>query len=203
MVTDGIDIGSIDRQARSAGYGDGLLEIFASVVLTLIAVSWLGNPAFVSILAAFVAIYGWKVVERVKESVVYPRVGYHKERSEDAKETSRGMLMFIGGALLLMALAVLLFGDVTDASEWRRAAPLLSGLTLAGGFWYAGDKSGMLRYRLVSAWSAVSGVLLWWFGSGDSYSGVVWHLIGLAVPLAVIGVWSLMVFLRTHPVQDG
>jgi hypothetical protein len=202
-VADGIDIGSIDRQARSAGYGDGLLEIFASIVLFVIALSWLGNPGFVGILAALIAIYGWKVVERVKERVVYPRVGYYKERADDAKETSRGMLMFIGGALLLMALAVFAFGDITDASEWRRAAPLLSGLALSGGFWYAGDKSGMLRYRLISAWSVISGVLLWWFGSGASYSGVVWHLVGLAVPLATIGVWSLLIFLRTHPVQDA
>lgn len=202
-MTDGIDIGSVHRQARSAGYGDGLLEIFASVVLTLIALSWLGDPAFVGILAALIAIYGWKVVERVKERVVYPRVGYHKERSDDAKETSKGMLMFIGGAFLLMALAVLVFGDITDASEWRRAAPLLSGVTLAGGFWYAGDKSGLLRYRFISAWSLLSGVLLWWFGSGSSYDAVVWHLVGLAVPLAVIGIWSLLSFLRTHPIQDG
>lgn len=202
-MADGIDIGSIDRRARSAGYGDGLLEIFASVVLFLIALSWLGDPAFVGILAALVAIYGWKVVERVKERVVYPRVGYYKERSDDAKETSRGMLIFIGGAFLLMVLAILIFGNITDASEWRRAAPLLSGLTLAGGFWYAGDKSGLIRYRLISAWSVISGGLLWWFGSGASYSTIVWHLVGVAVPLALIGIWSLLQFLRTHPIQDA
>lgn len=202
-MTDGIDIGSIDRRARTAGYGDGLLEIFASVVLGILALTWLGSPGSVGILAAVIAIFGWKVVERVREHVVYPRVGYFKEREDDAKETARGMLLFTGGALVLVALVVLIFGDITDSSEWRRAAPLLSGLTLAGGFWYAGDKSGMRHFRLISAWSVVSGVLLWWFGSGSSYVGVVWHLMSLAVPLAVIGVWSLLRFLHAHPVHDG
>ena len=198
-MTGDIDIDSIDRKARAAGYEDGLLELFASVVLLVLAIGWLTTPGMVGIPAALVAVFGWRGVDRVKERVTYPRIGFHRERPDDAKETSRGMLLFMGGAFALMALVVLLSGDLGDVSEWRRAASLFSGITLAAGFWYSADKSGLLRLRLVAAWSVLSGVLLWWFGSGETYSGVAWHLIGMALPLAAIGVWVLLRFLREHP----
>lgn len=197
-----LDISGMDQRARSAGYSDGLLEIFAAIVLTTIALTWLVSASLVGIVAAFVALYGWKVVDRVRARVTYPRIGYFRERSDEPSSTARGMLLFIGGAFLLMVLAVLISGGLDDASQWRRAAPLLSGLSLFGGFWYTGEKSGYLRYRIIALLSVVSGVLLWWFGSGESYDGVVWHLLSLVVPLAVIGIWALRHFLKTYPIQD-
>lgn len=198
----GIDIGGIDRRARTAGYRDGLLEIFAALVLLTIALAWVVNPGFVGIVAAFIVLYGWKVVDRVKQRVTYPRIGYYRERAEEPKSTARGMLLFMGGAFLLMIIAIVTTGSISDSADWRRAAPLLSGISLAAGFWYAGDNSGLLRHRFIAAWALVSGALLWLFGSGEDYSGVVWHLLGLAAPLAVLGIWGLQRFMRTHPIQD-
>lgn len=199
---DDVDLGDLDRRARAAGYGDGLLELFAAAVLGSLALGWIANPGLVGILASFVAIFGWRAVERVKQRVTYPRVGYHKERLVDARSTSRGMLSFIAGAFVLMALVVLVFGDVTDAAEWRRAAPLVSGLTIAAGFWYAGARSSHLRYRVIAAWSIVAAMLLWWGGTGASYAAVAIHLGALALPLAVIGTVVLVRFIRIHPVRD-
>lgn len=196
-----IDIGEIDRRARTAGYADGLLEIFAALVLGTLALFWWVDPGVVGIVAALVVVFGWRAVERVKAGVTYPRIGYHRERPPAAPDTAvRGMLLFIGAAFLLLALVVLLSGGISDVSEWRRAAPLVSGVSLAGGFWYTSQQSGLLRFRLIATWSVLSAVLLWWYGTGESYSGVYWHLLGLALPLGVIGVWSLIGFLRAHPV---
>lgn len=201
-MAENFDIGEVDRRARTAGYSDGLLEIFASVVLLVLASGWIANPGLVGILAAFAVLFGWKLVERVKARVTYPRIGYFRERSDEPGSSVRGMLLFIGGAFLLMVLVVFLAGGIGNATEWRRAAPLLSGLSLAGGFWYAGEQSGLVRYRLVAILSVALGVALWWSGSGSTYSGVVWHMLGLAIPLAGLGVWSLVQFIRTHPVRD-
>jgi hypothetical protein len=197
-----IDVGGIDRRARTAGYDDGLLEIFAATALLTIALAWIVNAAFVGIAAAFVVLLGWKAFDRAKALITYPRIGYYRERSDEPKRTARGILLFIGGAFLLMVLVILISGGLADPTEWRRAAPLMSGISLAGGFWYTADRSGLLRYRLIAGLSVVSGVLLWWFGSGESYVGVVWHLVILSVPLALVGIWSLARFIRTHPVQE-
>jgi len=204
-MSESIDFGNLDRSARRAGYRDGLLEVFAAIVLSVIALAWLASPPFVGIVSAFIVLYGWKAVEKVKERVTYPRIGYFQERADEPKSTAWGMLVFIVGAFALMIVVVALSGGLSDSAEWRRAAPLVSGLTLAAGFWYAGDHSGLLRHRLISMYSVAGGIALWALGDGASYSGVVWHLTSLAVPLAAIGVWAMLRFIASHPVQaiDG
>lgn len=197
-----IDIGAIDRRARAAGYSDGLMEIFAAVVLLTMALGLVAYPSFVAIWAAFIVLYGWRLVDRVKARVTYPRIGYYRERSDEPGRAGRGMLFFAGGAFLLMVLVVLVSGGFSDATSWRRAAPLVSGVSVAGGFWYVSFQSGLLRYRIIAGLSVVGGLPLWWLGSGESYAAVAWHLVALAVLLAIVGIWSLVRFLRTYPVRE-
>ncbi len=202
-MANGINVDDLDRRVRRAAYQDGLLELFAAVVLLVIAGAWIANPSFVGILAAFIVLYGWKGVERVKQRVTYPRIGYYQERSDEPRSSAKGMLWFLAGSIAIMVIAVLVGGDISDPAEWRRAAPLLAGASLSGGFWYAAHQSGFVRFRFIAALSVVSGALLWLFGSGEDYAGVVWHLVILAVPLAAIGFWALARFLRSHPVQSA
>lgn len=202
-MANSFDTNEIERRARAASFEDGLMEIFAALVLVTIAVAWVASPAFVGIVAAFVVLYGWRVVEKVKRRITYPRIGYYQERSADATATGRGILIFVAGAVAVTIGVVAIFGDVTEASEWRRAAPLMSGLSLSGGFWYAGERSGLFRHKFVAVYSVITGVLLWAFSSGATYEPVVWHLIGMALLLAAIGAWALEHFLRTHRLPDG
>ncbi len=201
MMSGNSGIDDLSRRARTAGYADGLLEIFAATVLLVIALGWAANPGFVGILAAFIVLYGWKAVDRVKQRITYPRIGYSRERPDDDDNTARGMLLFLGGAFAATALLVWIGGGLTEAAQWRRAAPVLSGISLAGGFWYAARSSGLIRFRLIAVLSLFGGLALWIWGSGDSYSGVIWHLVGLAIPLAALGAWSLRRFVSTHPVR--
>ncbi len=202
-MTNAIDTRQLERRAVAAAYEDGLTELLATAVLALLATMWIASPAFVGILAAFVVLYGWKAVERVKEWITYPRIGYHRERADEAHATARGMLLFLGAALALTFLAVAMGGDITSSTEWRRAAPLLSGLALSGGFWHLADRSRLRRHRFVAVFSVVTGVLLWWLGSGTSYEAVVWHLLGLAALLAAVGTWGLVHFVSTHPIVES
>lgn len=195
------DADEVRKSAIAATYSDGLIELFTALVLLVIAVAWAASPAFVGIFAAFIVLYGWKVVELVRQRITYPRLGYFRERPEQPAETARGILTFMAAAFVLMVIAIAVGGGITEASEWRRAASLFSGLTLAGAFWYVGDRSGLIRHRFVAAFSVVTGVGLWLVGSGETYEGVIWHLLGLVLLLGAIGTWALVHFLRTNPVH--
>jgi hypothetical protein len=202
-MSDRFDVASIEERARTAGYRDGLIELFAATVLVVIAIMWVASPGLVGIAAAFIVLYGWKVVERVKERLTYPRIGYFQERPEAPDTTARGMLIFMAFSFALMIIAVVITGGISDAASWRRAAPIMSGISLAGGFWYMGDRSSFVRHKVIAVYSVVTGVLLWLVGTGESYETIVWHLLAVAAPLAALGTWGLVHFLRTHPVQDA
>ncbi len=66
-MSDRFDVTEIEERARTAGYQDGLIELFAAAVLITIATMWIASPALVGIAAAFIVLFGWRVVERVKE----------------------------------------------------------------------------------------------------------------------------------------
>jgi phosphate/sulfate permease len=202
-MSNGFSTEEIEQRARAASYRDGLLELFAAAVLLIIALMWVISPGTVGIAAALIVIFGWRAVERVKRRITYPRIGYYQERSEDPGTTGRGMLTFIAVAIALMVGAVALSGGLTEVAEWRRAAPLLSGISLTGGFWYLGDRSRLIRHRVVAIYSVVSGIVLWAISSGETYEPVAWHLLGLALPLAAIGTWALIHFVRTTPTQSA
>jgi Ca2+/Na+ antiporter len=202
MMPSGFNTEMIEQRARAATYRDGLLELFAAAVLLIIAGMWVISPALVGVAAGLIVIFGWRVLERVKSRVTYPRIGYFQERSDDPGTTARGMLIFIGAAIVLMVGAIALSGGLTEVNEWRRAAPLLSGISLTGGFWYLADRSGFIRHRFVAVYSVVTGILLWVFTTGETYDVVSWHLLGMAAPLAAIGIWALIHFLRTNPTRD-
>jgi hypothetical protein len=201
-MSNGFETQGIEQRVRTATYRDGLTELFAAAVLLVMALLWIANPAVIGIAAAFIVLYGWKLVEKAKERVTYPRMGYFQERSEEPKETARGILLFCGLALVAMVAAIAIFGSIAEAAEWRRATPLLSGLVLSGAFWYLGDRSGLKRHRFVAVFSVVTGVVIWWLGSGYDYEGMVWHLLGLVFVLGAIGTWALIHFTTTHPIQD-
>lgn len=197
------DPDDIERRTLAAGFQDGLIDLFGAAVLVSIALMWAVSPVFVGVLSALVVLYGWRAVEKVKERITYPRLGYFRERPEEPRTTGGGILIFLAVSVAIMVTTVAVFGDLTEAASWRRAAPLLSGLSLAGGFWYTARRSGFLRHRLAAAFSVVTGVVLWATGSGADYRSVVWHLLGLSALLTVSGGWGLARFLRTHPVQDS
>ena len=147
-------------------------------------------------------LYGWKLVEKAKQRITYPRIGYFQERTEDPRETAQGILVFFGLAFAVMVAAIAVVGSITDAAEWRRAAPLLSGLLLAAAFWYLGDRSGLRRHRVLATYAVASGVVLWLIGSGADYEAMVWHLLGMVLLLGAVGTWGLVHFTRTHPAEE-
>jgi hypothetical protein len=201
-VPDQFDLSSLERKARSADHRDGLTELYAAGVFFVFALTWLAGPEFVGIAAVASIMFFPKLVARSKQRITYPRIGYSADVADDSKATARGMLLFIAGAVLLMIAAVWAFGDITDAADWRRAAPLLAGLAFSGGFWFTADKSGLFRYRVLAVASSTVGVTAWALSEGKDYEPVGYYLLTMGVLLLVVGVAALVGFMRRNPVHD-
>ena len=202
LVPDQLDLSTLEKQARAAGHRDGLTELYAAGVFFVFSLTWLAGPEFVGIAAIGSIMLFPRLVARAKQRITYRRIGYSADVAENSKDTARGMLVFLAGAVLLMAASVWIFGDITNAGDWRRAAPLLAGLAFTGGFWFTAEKTGLFRFRLMAVASITVGVATWALSDGRDYDSVGFYLLIMGVLLLSTGVAALVGFVRRHPIQD-
>jgi hypothetical protein len=197
-----IDPDAVERSARRADYSDGLLELFAAVLMATLAGGWALQPGMVGLLSLPFVFFGWKVIAIIKERITYPRIGYSGYNPERQQVNAKGMLGFFALAAAIVTVMILLFGESSIPNELRRAAPLFSGIAFAGGFRYLAEKSGMVRHHLLVVASVVSGVAVWWRDDGDDYSGMPAFLLIMAVVLGIMGGVSLVSFLKRNPAHE-
>lgn len=197
-----VDPDAVERNARRADYRDGLLELFAAVLMATLAGGWALQPGLVGILSLPFIFLGWKAITALKERITYPRIGYSGDNPARSETNAKGMLAFFALAAAVVAVMILVFGEASLANELRRAAPLFSGIAFAAGFRYLGEKSGMVRHHLLAAASVVTGTLVWWNDNGDDYSAMPVFLLVMAAVLAVMGAVSLAGFLKRNPTYE-
>jgi hypothetical protein len=198
-MTPEFDLNRIERSARSAGYRDGLMEIYAAGVFFSLAAVWMIGPYLVGVAAALIILFFPKLVQRGKAAITYPRIGYSGERVDEAASTGRGMLVFMGISLAIAVVVVALTGGLGDVDSWRRAAPLFFGLAFSGGFWYAGEKSGLVRHRLIAVGSIALGIAFWWMSDGADYTGVAVFMAAMGAIILAVGLIALTTFVRRNP----
>ena len=194
-------VGRFERKATAAPYQDGIIELCATAVFLGVALLWLaGHGELMALLALPIVFGAGAALAWAKRRVTYPRIGY-AEPKQPGDRSPWSAIAFIAGGLLLMIGAVVVFGDISDATAWRRWAPFLAGFLCSGGFWYLADVSGLWRYRLIAAFSIVLGLVISLGSDGATYVPVALYAAIMAAVLAVVGVVTLVLFLARHPKQ--
>lgn len=188
----------LEQRAYRRSAQDGLMELLAAGLFTVVAAAFLtGSP-----LTGFIGLAPFAlgvVYRRVRARVSEPRIGYVDLPDDDPGTTVRGMATFTAGVLLVTAVGVAATGGLGDVGAWRAWSGAFAGMVTAGGFLYAASRSGWLRYRVLAAASAVSGVGVTLLRPGDGYRTVGWWALVLATALLVQGATMLVLFVRRHP----
>jgi hypothetical protein len=199
------DVRRLQKAAAAAQHRDGLIELFGGALLLGLGAIWLSNPGIVSIFAALYVIFALTSIERVKQRVTYPRIGYSAPPADATDSSARGVIVFLAAMAAITLVVMALTGGVDSAAQWRRWAPLLFGLMSSGGFLHAAKVSGLNRYYAVATLSIALGALIGWSHDGGNYSGVAVHLLVLGAVLLAVGMEELARFVRTHPkmASDG
>jgi len=196
------DLDRLSNRARRETYRDGLLDIVIGVLLFIVALAT-GRPAFYWMYILIILLLG-PGLQRLKARFTYPRIGYVKlpDEVETPGQVRTGVLKWVLGVFVLVALVLTLTGHVTDNLAWRRASPALGGLLFAGGFFYLFRLSGLRRHLFMTMASAAIGVLMVWPTVPGGYGNLrVWALLLSLLSLA-IGADVLRRFIRDHPVVD-
>ena len=99
-------------------------------------------------------------LQRLKARYTYPRIGYARVPGDDPRNFGTGVLVWIVGVFALAGAVLLVGGQLVDNLAWRRMAPAIAGALFAGGFVDLYRRSGLVRFLLLAAASAVSGGLM-------------------------------------------
>ncbi len=151
-----IDLKKLEQKSWSEMNQDGLIEILMGVLLILYAIGT-RQPAFVGIGVVFY-IFLLTGLERIRERITYPRIGYAKLIEEDAKKTAGGIALYSIIVLAAMALILALLAGRLDLDLLRQWTPALAGFLISGGMIYAASKSGAIRYYVFLALAVGLGI---------------------------------------------
>ena len=194
------DLRDIRRAAERETYRDGIMEIVIGGLFFIVALVT-GRPAFYWTYLIAILILG-PGLQKLKARFTYPRIGYVRLPDEEPSRLRRGLLTWVLGVFLLVAVALTLTGHITDSLAWRRAAPALGGMLFAGGFVYMAQRSHLWRHYVLAAASASFGLLMAWPLEPEPYDNLrVWALLMALLSLAM-GAYVLQRFVRENPIVE-
>ncbi|MHB1134751.1 MAG: hypothetical protein ACYC4L_20450 [Chloroflexota bacterium] len=187
------------RRTRGYWYDDGLSELAMGAVFAAIGLLFLVEgtgriPPGASSLGLMAIVLGGALVSRRlvawgKARLTYPRTGY-VAYTRQRSPRSRLFTGVLGGAMGML-IAVLLV-NAPAALAWL---PALQGLLGAGVMLYMANFTGLARFYLVAALSALAGLAAALAGLGDMTGGGAYFL-ALGLALALSGLIALLRYLR-------
>ena len=150
-------------------------------------------------MVALSVIFAKPVLTRIKSRFTYPRIGYIAFPEQEPKKLLGGMLVFTLGIVAIVALILVLTGDIGDAVRWYKWTPIFFGGLMLGPFIDLASRSGLPRYYVFMVLALASGVVFALLRFEGKLEGLSLHLLFLGI---VIGIWGAILFvrfLRRHP----
>ncbi len=197
------DLDRLSATARAADHRDGLVELMVALLILFLAGSWEVAPSMAGLISLPFIFFGWKAISWAKERITYPRIGYSGVREDPEQVRPAKFLLFFAILGLGVVVVIWAIGGLGESAEWQRATALFSGVAFGAGLWALGDRSGLLRHRLLAASSVALGTWAWWTGEGLGYDVMVRFLLPLGGVVLLSGLGALIVFVATHPRVEG
>ena len=198
-MSDPISLSSIEKKVFRDSLQDGIIEILASILFVLFALTY-GKDIFVvsAVLGIFVLAPGIKVL---KKRFTYPRTGYVELDEDKPKFRFKQMAIFV---LVVAGLAIIsygLLGSNQDNSTLRQWSPAIAGIICSGGFFYIAYKSGLVRLHIFMIISVISGIILSAIKFEGDYTGMSLFCVVIAAMSSVSGITIFIRFLRNNPIK--
>lgn len=192
-----VDFKEVERKTLVDLQRDGLMELvmgFCLAILSLRAVSpaftlmYLVSPLLIRPLLLF-----------LRNRFTYPRLGYVRPVEGKPREVLGGIATIILIFIAVLAIALFVYGGLSDLGRWLRWTPSLAGVLLGGMFLSFASKSNLARYYVFALTSFFSGVFFSMFNFGSVVTGISLYFLILGGILFVWGVATFLMFLRKYP----
>ncbi|NQT82007.1 hypothetical protein HQ563_03230 [bacterium] len=196
-MTPHISLKETERKAFRDSQQDGLMEIVIGICLVAMSARLLSRPLIFTL--AFPLFLPRILLPALRKRFTYRRIGYVKLIPDEAKKIVPGIFLILLILIAVMAVALLLFGDVSDFDLWVKWCPALFGTQLAGLFLSLASKTGSVRHCVFAVWSVVSGFVSSILNFEFRTAGVFIYFLMMGGLLALWGLVLFIRFLRKFP----
>ena len=194
-----VDLNEIERSTFRESVKDGVIELAIGICLVAMSGRLLSRVLIVTLV--FPLFLPRVLVLTLRKRFTYPRIGYVKLTPDNAKEVIPGIFLIMLVLIAIMALALLLFGDIGNFDLWVKWCPALFGAQLAGLFLFLSSKSGLGRYTVFASWCILSGLASSILNFKFRSAGVFIFFLSVGAALALWGLVLFIHFLRNHPLS--
>lgn len=194
-------LNEIDRRAFRHDVVDGLTEMAMALMFLVLVIIW-QTPAMMWMIILPILVIG-PGLRKIRARTTYPRIGYVKPRAERSADLFRGMAFYTLGAVVLVALGVVVWKGELSPGLVRQASPFLASLLFGGALLYTAGRSGLLRYSLLFAVSLALGAGLTYAAVPGRYQGLQIYFVVMAILFFVVGLSTFVLFLKKHPLREG
>jgi hypothetical protein len=190
-------------------YADGLNEIGLGLFfLGMFGIRWLDHSAGLAMpissalpllnAAAFIFLMR-VVVERLRERITYPRLGY--ARYKPGGQSQRALITVIAVAIAALSLQFAL--GSSDSTIDLSSVPIIGASVVAGlGWGWAGYSSGLVRFYLLAGVTLALPIALALLNLPTTLLDVPVVIFFQAVLLVILGSWTFLKLLRM-PVAEA
>jgi peptidoglycan/LPS O-acetylase OafA/YrhL len=192
-----LDSKTIARNVWQDSMRDGLMEMLLGLyfLLTGIVIYADMSALFIIFMAFFPAI-----AKKMKERYTHPRIGYVKF-PEHEKSPGRRILAALIGAVIAVAMVVVLAQEGEKTQALYKWVALLPALILAAGFSFTGQKTGFARHYAMAAFALIAGVLVPFADLPRKLDNIALYMVVAGSVFLVWGTAIFIHFLRTYPIR--
>ncbi|MCW3978665.1 MAG: hypothetical protein NWF12_02850 [Candidatus Bathyarchaeota archaeon] len=200
-----INLEGIEQRAWRESMQDGLEMVMIGVVLLGASTTFFSSSATIFFTTIFPLIMAMPIIEAVRRRYTYPRTGYVKVQTDDAKMTVRGIFLYgvVVVAVIAVALYIIFGSGLWPPYIFYQVTPAFVGAMLLGAMIYTKSKSGDTRYHLYGLIALTGGIAFSIHRFAPVHRGITLYLLFIGGVFLIFGLVQFVTFLREHPVAVG
>lgn len=193
-----INLKEMEKKAFKDSNQDGLMEIVFGIIFFSIA--GYTHTKDLPILLILLPIFGPMVMQFIRNTFTYPRIGYARPSSKMAKQIIVVLFLYMF-IVLFMVFVLPVIGDIWDLSLWHNWSLVFYGILTTGAFLYIGYKVGITRYYIFAALSVIEFIAASFIEFKTLERDLEMYFLGMSGVLIITGIALFLVFLRKYPVS--
>jgi hypothetical protein len=196
-----INLHKLQQKSYYATLRDGITELFAGFMLIVMA--GIVQKPFLTAFIGIVIIFLPKLLTRIKEHHIYPRIGIVEvEPKEDPNGARTGILFIVFSIMGYVGLVLLLEEDYANSITWINWLPILMSMLFLPPSHFLASNSGKKAYYLFFISSLALAIGLIFVNTLQGFDKLSIFMLIIGFLAIIVGILKLWIFIQGNPIVN-